>query len=165
MINYIEKGYSMHEWLASQGVQLIQRDNVWAANVPDEQVSQLIADYNPWPAEKSSKLKEINEAFEAAINQLTAGTTESERNSWAIQEKEAKAYPTETPEALMILAQSRGIPLEALVEKVLQKAALYQHYYFTIQGQRDKLEDQVKALPDSGSIERLPELWAIKFGG
>jgi len=164
MINYIEKGLSMHEWLDSQGVHLIQRDNVWTANVPDEQANQLIEQYNPWPAEKAAKFAQINEAFESAVSQLTAGTTESERNSWAIQEKEARAYPGVTPVALSILAKSRGIGLDELVQKVIQKSDLYKQYYFTFQGMRDALEDKIKALPDSENIDRLPELWAIRFG-
>jgi hypothetical protein len=165
MIQYIEKGYGLHQWLANQGIELRNVDGVWVANVPDEQVSQLIANYNPWPAEKAFKLTEINHQFEVAVANLTAGTTESERNSWAIQEREARDYPQKTPVALTVLAASRGMPLDVLIEKVLQKSALYQNAYFTLQGMRDKAEDLIKALPDDGQNERLPELWAIKFGG
>lgn len=164
MINYIEKGYSMHEWIAGKGVQLTQRNGVWSANVPDSQINQLIDEYNPWPAEKATKLTEINSAFSDAVSQLTEGTTQAERDSWSIQESEARGYPDKPTPRLEILAAARGIQLQALVEKVLYKANLYAQYYFSLQGQRDALEDLINTLPNAGDIERLPELWAIKFG-
>lgn len=164
MINYIEKGYSLHQWLAAQGIELRNVDGVWQANVPDSQVSQLIAEYNPWPVEKSLKLIEINNDFQNAVNNLTAGTTEAERNSWAIQEREAKEYPQKQPVALAILATSRGIDLELLISKVIEKSNMYQQAYFTLQGMRDKAEDKIKSFPDSGEYEKLNILNQIKFG-
>lgn len=160
MINYILKGYSMHEWLQSQGVYLIQRDNVWTANVPDEYVNQLIESYNPWPAEKAAKLAEINEWFSAAVNQLTAGIPQEEKDSWSVQVNEANGLAP--MQMLPVMAAARGITLEELVVKVKAKAALFAQYYGAIQGKRDRVEDLIKALPDSGSIERLPELWGLK---
>lgn len=164
MINYIEKGYGLHLWLLNQGVDLVDVAGVWKSNVADETVNMLIAEYNPWPYEKTQKLIEINESFQNAVNALTAGTTEGERNSWTIQEREAREYPNKQPVALQILANSRGIALEDLVDKVIQKSNLYQQHYFTLQGMRDKAEDVVKAMPDSGQHELLTELFAIKFG-
>jgi len=164
MINYVEKGYSMHEWLANKGAQLTQSNGIWSANAPDDEVNKLIAEYNPWAAEKSQKLTEINSAFSDAVAQLTAGTMQAERDSWSIQESEARGYPDKPTPRIEILAAARGVPLQTLVEKILYKANLYAQYYFTLQGERDALEDLINALPDFGEIERLPELWAIKFG-
>lgn len=165
MIEYIEKGSTMFDWLLNkQQISLWQRGTVWMADAPDELVNRLIAEYNPWPNEKTKQLAEINEAFQNAVNVLTAGTTEGERNSWAIQEREAREYPAKQPVALQILANSRNIPLEVLVDKVIQKSNLYQQHYFTLQGMRDKAEDAVKSMPSSGEYEKLPLLWAIKFG-
>lgn len=160
MINYIEKGYSMHDWLQSQGVQIIQQGNIWKANQPDEYVNHLIESYNPWPAEKAAKLAEINAWFSAAVNQLTAGIPQEEKDSWGVQVSEANGIVP--MQMLPVMAAARGITLNELVEKVKAKAALFAQYYGAIQGKRDKAEDLIKSLPDSGSIERLPELWAIK---
>jgi hypothetical protein len=127
----------------------------------------LILTYNPWPAEKALKLEEINNAFLNAVSQLVVGTTEHERNSWAIQESEAIAYSqnnnAQCP-ALSVLSNSRGISLQVLVDKILEKSALYKQYYFMFQGMRDKAEDLIKALPDAGNYERLNELQSIRFG-
>lgn len=164
MISYIEKGYGLHLWLSNQGVDLVDVAGVWKSNVDDETVNALIAEYNPWPYEKAQKLAEINEAFQIAVNALTAGTTEGERNSWAIQEREAREYPNKQPVALQILATSRGIPLEQLVDKVIQKSNLYQQHYFTLQGMRDKAEDAVKSFSDNDSLDKLELLTQVKFG-
>ncbi len=160
MINYIEKGYSMHDWLQKQGVQLIQRDNVWVANQSDENVNALIESYNPWPAEKAAKLAEVNNWFANAVSQLTEGIPQEEKDSWSVQVNEANGLVS--MQMLPVMAAARGIALDELVSKVKAKAALFAQYYGAIQGKRDMVEDLIKSLPDSGSIERLPELWSIK---
>ena len=160
MINYIEKGYSMHDWLQSQSVSLVQKDGVWTANVPDEQVNALIESYNPWPAEKVAKLAEVNAWFESAVAQLTDGTTQAERDSWAVQVNEA--YEIRPVAMLAAMAAARGIPVEELIRRVKAKSEAFATYYGAIQGRRDALEDQIKAFPNAGEYHRLPELWAIK---
>lgn len=160
MIKYIEKGYSMHEWLQSQGVALWQSGDEWFSTVSDETVNALIQQYNPWPSEKAAKLKEINEWFSGAVNQLTSGIPQEEKDSWSVQVSEANGLIPQ--QMLPVMAAARGISVDELVAKVKAKSALFAQYYGAIQGKRDKAEDLIKSLPDSGSIERLPELWAIK---
>lgn len=121
---------------------------------------QLIDSYNPWPAEKAAKLAEINEWFSASVSQLTAGIPQEEKDSWSVQVNEANGLVP--MQMLPIMAAARGITLNELVAKVKAKAALFAQYYGEIQGKRDRAEDLIKSLPDSGSIERLPELWSIK---
>lgn len=169
MIQYIEKGAGLFDFLYANGVHLYQLDGVWVyegAKTIDE-VNQLIQTYNPWPVEKAKKMEEINLDFSKAVDWLVHGSTSDERNSWAIQEREAvgwladNSYPIP---ALTVLASSRGIPVDILAQKVVEKANLYKQYYFTFQGMRDKAEDAIKGLPNDGEIERLAELQAIHFG-
>lgn len=120
----------------------------------------LIDAYNPWPYEKASKLTELNAWFESAVSQLTAGTTQAERDSWPVQVNEA--YGIRPLAMLPAMATARGITTEQLIEKVKAKAEAFATYYGSLQGRRDALEDKVKAFPDSGDYHRLPELWAIK---
>lgn len=169
MIVYQEKGFGMFEHLQSLGVGLYQLNGNWVHNSQktDEEVNQMIEEYNPWPYMKAKKFAQINKDFSAAVDQLVAGSTSDERNSWAIQETEARAWFLDnqipTP-ALSVLSAARGIPLSILAEKVLEKAALYKQYYFTFQGMRDKAEDMLKALPNEGQYERLQELDSVYFG-
>lgn len=160
MILFVDKGYGMHEHLAAHGVILEQLDGVWIANAPDADVNALIDSYNPWPVEKAAKLAEINKWFADAVSQLTAGIPQEEKDSWGVQVNEANGLVP--MQMLPVMAAARGITLDELVAKVKSKAALFAQYYGAIQGKRDKAEDLIKSLPDSGSIERLPELWAIK---
>lgn len=160
MINYAEKGSGLHDFLAANGVLLEQCDGKWIANAHDETVNALIAEYNPWPSEKAAKLKEINEWFATSVSQLTSGIPQEEKDSWGVQVNEANGLVP--MQMLPVMASARGIALDDLVAKVKAKAALFAHYYGAIQGKRDKAEDLIKSLPNSGSIERLPELWAIK---
>lgn len=120
----------------------------------------LIDSYNPWPYEKSTKLAEINKWFADAVSQLTAGIPQEEKDSWGVQVSEANGLVP--MQMLPVMAAARGITLDELVAKVKAKSTLFAQYYGAIQGKRDKAEDLIKSLPDSGSIERLPELWAIK---
>ena len=161
----IDLGYGLTEYVESLGYSLCQRGTTWHLDGPNtEAEAQSIIDlYNPWPYEKTQKLIEINEAFQNAVNALTAGTTEGERNSWAIQEREAREYPNKQPVALQILATSRGIALEQLVDKVIQKSNLYQQHYFALQGIRDKAEDTVKSFSDNDSLDKLELLTQVKF--
>lgn len=160
MINYVEKGIGLHDFLARKGILLEDYAGTWHSNASDEITNSLIESYNPWPAEKAIKLAEINAWFDGAVGQLTAGTTQSERDSWGVQVNEA--YGIRPVVMLAAMASARGILLETLIEKVKQKSELFASYYGAIQGKRDALEDLVKSFPDSGQIERLPELWAVK---
>ena len=164
MIQYIEKGCGLHQWLAEQGIELRNVNGVWVSNTSDEHVSQLITDYNPWPYEKTKKIKELTSDFENAVEDILADVPKAERDSFSIQLSEAQAYPGVTPKGLTILAQTRGLSLETLVNKVLAKADLFNTMYFTLQARKDFLEDNVKLFSDTENVDKLPELWAIKFG-
>lgn len=164
MINYIELGIGLHEYLASEGVYLEQsQSGEWQANASDERVNNLIASYNPWGDEKAKKLLEINSWFQSEVEKLTAGTTQVERDSWSVQVSEAYGYRPIS--MLAAMAQARGIEVEALVMKVKAKAELFSVLYGSLQGAKDALEDKVKALPNEGELHRLAELWALKCTG
>lgn len=153
-------GYGLHEHLAVYSVYLDQGQNgEWRSTASDEKTNELISQYNPWPYEKAKKLNEINDWFAAAVGQLTAGTTQTERDSWAVQVNEA--YGIRPVAMLAAMANARGIELETLIARVKQKSELFAAYYGAIQGKRDSLEDLVKSFPDSGECDRLPELWAL----
>lgn len=164
MINYVEKGFGLHEHLANEGVFLEQSQNgKWVSTASDERVNNLIASYNPWPVEKAKKLLEINSWFQGEVEKLAAGTTQAERDSWSVQVDEA--YGIRPVVMLSAMAEARGITLEALILKVKAKAELFAARYGSLQGAKDALEDKVKTFPDAGEIDRLQELWALKCTG
>lgn len=163
MINFIDKGFGLFLHLEKNGVHLEQLDGKWISNAPDDLVNQLIAEYNPWPTEKAKKLAEINEWLEEQLQLVVAGIPESEQKSWPTQVDEANGK--RPLRMLLKIAEMRGITTELLVAKVKAKAEAFEDYYSTMQGLRDRAEQQIKSMPDSGEFHRLPELWAIKCTG
>ena len=161
MINYIELGIGLHEYLASEGVYLEQsQDGKWQANASDERVNNLIASYNPWGTEKAKKVKEVNEWFSAKVSAVTADVTQEEKDSWPTQASEANGL--EPLDLLIDMAEARGITAEQMIEKVKRKQKMYKKVYAKLQGEKDRALDLVKALPNEGELHRLAELWALK---
>ena len=161
MINYIELGIGLHEYLASEGVYLEQsQSGEWQANASDERVNNLIASYNPWGTEKAKKVKEVNEWFSAKVSAVTADVTQEEKDSWPTQASEANGL--EPLDLLIDMAEARGITAEQMIEKVKRKQKMYKKVYAKLQGEKDRALDLVKALPNEGELHRLAELWALK---
>lgn len=157
-------GYGLTEHLAAHGVLLVQRDGAWIAEgATDEQAQALIDAYNPWPVEKARKLQEINDWFASQVAALTAGIPQAEKDSWPVQVNEA--YGLRPLAMLPAMAAGRGISVEVLIEKVKAKAEAFSMYYGAIQGERDRVEDLIKSMPDAGEYHRLPELWGLKCMG
>lgn len=168
MINYIEKGYGLHRMLAAQGIELRNVDGAWIANAPDEQVSQLIAEYNPWPTEKAAKFAEIDADFESAVSSLTAGWPQHEIQTWSKQESEARALvakPDAPTPMLSTIAATRGLTVPELAQRVIRDADAFTAASAHFVGLRHKARQLVQALPDAGDYQRLAELFDIKFGG
>lgn len=163
------KGSTLYDHLQDNGVDMVLLNGAWVdykGNKSIPEINQLMELYNPWPAERHKKWLEIQESFKQALDSLVAGTLETERNSWTIQETEARAWkadPTTPVPALVTLSTVRGVPLPVLVDKVIAKSDLYKQYYFYFQGVRDRLEDQIKSFTDDQPLERLNELRGLKY--
>lgn len=169
MINYIEKGFGLHQHLANNACYLEQnQDGSWVSNLSDEATNGLIQSYNPWVKEKANKFAEIDIAFQKTIDGLTAGWPEGEIKTWAKQETEAIALQSNpaaiTPFLTMIAAQ-RGITVPDLASRVLRDSTAFSNASAYYVGLRHKARQLVQALPNEGSYERLQELYNIKFGG
>ena len=160
MINYIEKGIGLHDFLAKEGIQIEQlQSGEWVSTASDERTNSLIASYNPWTTEKEIKLKVLNSSFEEAVSLLTKNVTQSEKDSWETQVREA--YGERPLSMLLAMARARGIPVETLVDKVKAKAEAYSLAYGTLQGRRDAIEDRIKAFPEEGECNKLFDLWSV----
>ncbi len=94
-----------------------------------------------------SKLYQINSEYEQAIAELSKGIPNTERETWGKQELEAKAYSLDSTSEipfLKALADQRGIPLELLVQKVLEKSQLYSLAVGTYTGIRQSKEKELE---------------------
>lgn len=169
MINYIEKGFGLHEYLLKNGCHLEQnQDGSWVSNLPDEVTNDLMNAYNPWTIEKANKFSQIDTAFQKAIDSLTAGWPEGEIKTWERQEKEALALqnnPLSPTPFLTTVANQRGITVAELATRVIRDSIAFSNASAYYVGLRHKARQLVQALPNEGSYERLQELYNIKFGG
>lgn len=172
MINYQNKGEGLLQYLSRNGIMLYWINDVIHCEksdvITDDQVNDLIESYNPWPKEKAAKLLEIDEDFQKAINNLTAGWPEGEIKTWERQEKEAlllQSNPTASTPFLATVASQRGITVAELASRVIRDSLAFSNASAYYVGLRHKARQLVQALPNEGSYERLQELYDIKFGG
>lgn len=166
MINFIDKGAGLTDWLASQNIILEQRDGVWISNVSDDIINPLIVSYNPWTTEKAKMFAKIDEDFQKHTNALTAGWPEGEIKTWSIQQEEAKKYiadnSTATP-MLSIIAATRGLTVLELATRVNRDATAFAQASAYYVGLRHVARQKIQAFPNEGEYHRLPDLWSIKF--
>jgi len=116
------------------------------------------ADTDKLAAAKNAKLVAINAACEIALGELTSTYPPGELQSWPQQVQEAAALQLDPPGAaplLTVIAETRGVPLALLAERVQDKAISYAHGSGAIIGKRQALEDRLGAavtLADVGEI-------------
>ena len=99
-------------------------------------------------AAKQDRLTIINEACDRELNILAETYPPGEVSSWPQQVKEAEAYtadPTASVPLLTAIAESRGITVELLVQKVIEKMEAYSAAAGVIIGKRQALEDSLDA--------------------
>jgi len=109
----------------------------------------------PRPVEqlRAAKLAAI-EAHAAGLRQAVVGqTSPAEMASWAIKRTEALALSSggDAP-MLKAEAEARGVPLAALADKVLEKAALFASAEAAISGAAGRHADAVKRLDTAEAI-------------
>ncbi|MFP4794421.1 hypothetical protein [Pasteurella multocida] len=100
---------------------------------------------------------------------LLSGYPQAEIDSFYKQEKEALAYKVDnsadTP-MLKIIAQTRGVSFDLLVEKVLEKSSQFSQVMGAIIGQRQKFEDRIlstKSIEDLDVIENEVKEWQFNL--
>jgi hypothetical protein len=74
MINYIEKGYHMHKALEEAGMRIVDTESGWRAGrgvtATDDSINAFILAYNPVPAEKAQKIREIQAKCDDLMHDL-----------------------------------------------------------------------------------------------
>lgn len=139
MLNYIEKGWSMHVAIGEAGLSLYEVDGIWTTDHDPVLVQQFIDAFAP---DVSTLMVEINERCEQVLQSLRLDYPNSEIYSWDKQEQEARAGGGPLTDAL---AAARGVPPELLRQKIIEKADAYAAACGHIIGVRQRLEDRLKA--------------------
>lgn len=118
--------------------------------------------------QKESLLNKLADKADQLKNGLLAGYPQTEIESFYRQEKEALAWQanhnTPTP-MLSQISRVRGVPLEMLIEKVIEKSAQFAVAIGIIIGQRQAFEDRLLALKtpeELTSLEQEIEQWQFQ---
>lgn len=118
--------------------------------------------------QKESLLNKLADKADQLKNSLLAGYPQTEIESFYRQEKEALAWQADhstfTP-MLSQIARVRGVPLEMLIEKVIEKSAQFAVAIGIIIGQRQAFEDRLLALKtpeELTSLEQEIEQWQFQ---
>lgn len=135
---------------------------------------------NKWVIDKAKQKEKLNAEKTRLVlftankvdemkSALLSGYPQAEIDSFYKQEKEALAYKADnsadTP-MLKIIAQTRGVPFDLLVEKVLEKSSQFSHAMGAIIGQRQKFEDRILAtesIEDLNVIENEVKAWQFNL--
>ena len=117
--------------------------------------------------QKESLLNKLADKADQLKNSLLAGYPQTEIESFYRQEKEALAWQADhnTPTPMLSqIARVRGVPLEILIEKVIEKSARFAVAIGIIIGQRQAFEDRLLALKtpqELTSLEQEIEAWTF----
>ena len=130
--------------------------------IPPEKQTALFAQ------QKESLLNKLADKADQLKNGLLAGYPQTEIESFYRQEKEALAWQadhnTSTP-MLSQIARVRGVPLDMLISKVIEKSAQFAVAIGIIIGQRQAFEDRLLALKtpeELTSLEQEIEQWQFQ---
>ncbi|MDP2431264.1 MAG: XkdW family protein [Pseudomonadota bacterium] len=109
-----------------------------------------------WPEARRAQIIAAIDAHANGLREtMTVGVTSAEMAAWAIKRAEALAYagdPTACP-MLAAEAAARGVPLAAIIERVLRNAALLAAAEATIAGVAGRHKDAVRAAVDPAGYD------------
>lgn len=118
--------------------------------------------------QKEGLLNKLADKADQLKNSLLAGYPQTEIESFYRQEKEALAWQADhnTPTPMLSqIARVRGVPLEVLISKVIEKSAQFAVAIGIIIGQRQAFEDRLLALKtpdDLTALEQEIEQWQFQ---
>lgn len=131
-----------HEWNGSEWVISPEKQTAYLAQRKETLLSQL--------ANRADQLK----------NGLLVGYPQTEIESFYRQEKEAlakQANPKAETPMLEQIARVRGVPLDVLIEKVIEKSNQFAVAIGIIIGKRQQFEDRLMAIETLETLEQLEQ--------
>ena len=143
--------------LTSKGTWAQAWEVVDVPRTPEEEAERLAQ-------AKAAKSAEILTGSDAAMNAITSSYSANEKLSWPKQEAEAKvllADPNAPAPLLRGIADTRGIALTVLRDKVLANVEASEALTALILGTQQKYEDAVKAATTVEEVQAIE----VKYGG
>jgi len=106
----------------------------------------IVKDFRTSEEIEKNKRSSINENYENEVSKLTLGVPNSEISTWTKQESEARSYKIDNQAATPLissLAEQRGVSLDYLADKIIEKADAYSIAIGTLTGVRQKAQDDL----------------------
>lgn len=113
---------------------------------------------------KAIKLSEINYEYNKATSSLISSYPTVEILTFNKQEAAARAYkedPFTSSEFLSDLAKARGITLDDLVTRIINKSDIFSSSVATLTGQRQRYEDLIDAATTVEEIESIKPVYTL----
>jgi len=155
MINYIEKGIGLHDYIASLGLPALEfRDGEWWHPNP-EQVQPIIDGYSI-ESVRVTKCAQVSSIAKAIRDKAISSVSPGEMASWPLKVSEARIY-AETGDStkcpmLFAEATARNITLAELVGKVGSNTAFFATLEAQIAGNDGRHRDAINKLTDFDSL-------------
>ena len=113
---------------------------------------------------KALRLKTLNAEFDALIaNALGEVVPQTEMLTWEAQERESNAFLNSNPRneslapTMVGIATARGVDLEILCQKCIEKSEKYRQFSATMIGKRQRFQDAIE------SAKTQEEVWNVEF--
>lgn len=113
---------------------------------------------------KALRLKALNAEFDALIaNALGEVVPQTEMLTWEAQERESNAFLNSNPHneslapTMVGIATARGVDLEILCQKCIEKSEKYRQFSATMIGKRQRFQDAIE------SAKTQEEVWNVEF--
>lgn len=125
----------------------------WHDSRPQPTAAEIAA---AWPeAQRGATIAAIDAHANALRNGMTAGITPAEMASWSIKRGQAMAYQGDPAACPMLAAEAaaRGVPLSAIVDRVLAAASALSAAEAAIAGTAGRHKDAVKTAADPSAYD------------
>lgn len=108
-----------------------------------------------FPLIREPKAAEIRAEGSKRLRSLAGPYSEEEREGWESQKQQARAWlanPETRIPTVSAMATTRGIPVDVMVDKIMENVFLYETAYGQIVGTQQALLDQIYAATDYGAM-------------
>jgi hypothetical protein len=151
------------QWDGEEGIMELND----GANFPITRLDNFQAFINAWYAltpvpthddMKAMALARINASYDKEILALTPGYSQHEKDSWAKQEAEARAWAMNVSAPtpwLNAASNARKVSKAILASRIIQKADAFAVIHGQLTGKRQALEDRIKGLGPNPAQESL----------
>lgn len=136
---------------------IIETDGIWVRGSDADLVKRP---FDPPKIDelKAAKLAEVDAAFELNLGELMGTYPMSERLTWPVQQAEALAWktnPSSSTPYLDSVATARGIDLQDMRQRTLERAERFMAGSAPLLGKRQRLRDEIESAETAEALASI----------